>query len=473
MADVAYWSATRMAAAIAGGERSAEDLLSTTADRIARLDPALGAFVDLRLDAARDEARSQDARAARGQSRGPLGGVPVSVKSAIEVTGLRCETGSPARRDSRASADAYVVRRLRDAGAIVVGTTNVAELLMGYETDNPLHGRTHNPWDLARTPGGSSGGESAAIAAGLSAGGIGSDGGGSIRVPAHFTGICGLKPTPGRIPSTGHQPPCLGPFALIGVVGPMARTVADLSLLYAVLAGDDGVDPAATPLAADLSRGDGAAPRVRWFDSHPEAPATSDTRAAVADAVRGLERHGYAVAHGVPSAVAAARPLWDVVFGDIGEALLAEIAGDRTRALPIVEALHRERGPRPPLTASLVVHTWIDRDLARAAWIAELGAARAVVCPVASTPAFAHGERAWSVDGATVGYLDAMLYTQWVNVLGLPAVVVPVGRSASGLPIGVQVVGRPFDETGVLAVAAAIEAACGGFVPPPLTWAAA
>lgn len=460
-----------MAAAIAGGQLSAEDLVRATADRIATLDAAMRAFVDLRLEDAVAEARDQDARAARGAPRGPLGGVPVSIKSAIEVTGLRCETGSASRKGIRAAADACVVRRLRAAGAIVIGSTNVAEMLMGYETDNPLHGRTSNPWDLARTPGGSSGGESAAIAAGLSAGGIGSDGGGSIRVPAHFTGICGLKPTPGRIPGTGHQPPCLGPFSLLGVVGPMARTVGDLSLMYAVLAGDDGVDPMATPLAAD-HRQASASRRVLCFDSHPDAPTTAETRAAVAAAARGLEAAGYAVEAQVPAAVTAARPLWDVVFGDVGESLLAELIGARARQLPIVEALHRERGPRTAPTASSLVHTWIDRDLARAAWIAELGGARAVVCPVASTAAFAHGERSWAVGGRTVGYLDAMLYTQWANILGLPAAVVPAGRSAAGLPIGVQIVGRPFDDAGVLEVAAAIEAACGGFAPPPMDWAA-
>ncbi|MEX2663728.1 MAG: amidase family protein, partial [Vicinamibacterales bacterium] len=157
------------------------------------------------------------------------GGLPVSVKSAFEVAGLRWETGSPAHEGAIAVSDAVAVARLRAAGAIVLGTTNVAEMLMGYESDNPLHGRTSNPWGLELTPGGSSGGESAAIAAGCSAGGLGSDGGGSLRVPAHFTGVCALKPTPGRVPATGHQPPCLGPFGLLAVAGPMARTAGDLS----------------------------------------------------------------------------------------------------------------------------------------------------------------------------------------------------------------------------------------------------
>ena len=167
----------------------------------------------------------------------PLHGVPISIKSSIDVAGHRCEAGSRLRAGYVASEDAPLVARLRAAGAVILGVTNAPEMLMAWETDNLLYGRTNNPWDLTRTAGGSSGGEAAAIAAGLSAGGVGSDGGGSIREPAHFCGICGLKPTPGRIPSTGHFPKAGGPFALLGVVGPMARTVADLQILFEVMAG--------------------------------------------------------------------------------------------------------------------------------------------------------------------------------------------------------------------------------------------
>ena len=174
--------------------------------------------------------------------------MPISIKSSISVAGLPFETGSRFRAGVRGEADATLVARLRAAGAIVLGVTNVAEQLMAWETDNALYGRTNSPWALDRTPGGSSGGEAAAIAAGLSAGGVGSDGGGSIRVPAHFSGICGLKPTPGRVPATGHFPPCGGPFALTGVVGPMARTIDDVQLLLEVMAGADIGDPNGHPV---------------------------------------------------------------------------------------------------------------------------------------------------------------------------------------------------------------------------------
>jgi len=461
--------ATALAGRIAAGAVSAREAVAACLDRIARVDPALGAFVDVRADEALDDARLIDARRLARSTRGarplPLAGVPVTVKSAIEVTGLRCETGSPSRRGVRATSDAVVVQRLREAGAIVLGTTNVAEMLMGYESVNPLHGTTRNPWNPARTPGGSSGGESAAIAAGCSFAGIGSDGGGSIRVPAHFTGICGLKPTPGRIPATGHQPACLGAFSLIGVVGPMARSVADLRVLLDVLAGWDANDPCAVPMAS------GAAPyapsrEVWWFDSDDQAPATPATRAAVAAAVAGLTAQGYQVQRRRPRALDAATALWDIFFGDVGEMLLRAAIGDVAPTLPILEAIHRERGPRPLLTAERLAEAWAARDTLRASFIHEVQG-RMLVCPVAAIPAFGHGERQWAIDGRSVGYLDAMRYTPWSNILGTPAAVVPAGRSPEGLPIGVQVIGAPFMEAGVLEVAAAIERASGGFVPPP------
>src|SRR5258708_5303851 len=198
----------------------------------------------------------------RGVETNPLLGVPISIKACIDVQGFPCDAGSRLRDGFVAAQDATLVARLKNAGAIVIGNTNTPEMLMAYHTDNLLQGRANNPWDLSRTPGGSSGGEAAAIACGMSAAGIGSDGGGSIRVPAHFCGICGLKPTPGRIPATGHYPPCGGPFSLIGVVGPMARTVEDLRLLLKVTNGYDVGDPVSAPLSLRTSGPPGQQPLV-------------------------------------------------------------------------------------------------------------------------------------------------------------------------------------------------------------------
>jgi Asp-tRNA(Asn)/Glu-tRNA(Gln) amidotransferase A subunit family amidase len=360
-----------------------------------------------------------------------------------------------------------VVARLRAAGAIVLGTTNVAEMLMGYESDNPLHGRTANPWDVERTPGGSSGGESAAIAAGCSAGGIGSDGGGSIRVPAHFTGICGLKPTPGRLPSTGHQPPCLGPFSLIGVVGPMARCVNDLYAMFKVMAGWDWYDPMSAPVPVAPLEGTTTEPiRIGYFEDDDRTMVTAETRDAVRRAAKAAGAAGHQVDAFRPTGLDRARELWDVFFAELGLLLLGETLEGAELGLPILKAFLKGAAPPPPLTSVGLMHAWIDRDELRASLLHQMETHRILICPVASIPAFRHGERSWSVEGTTVDYLDAMSFTQWFNVLGNPAVVVPVGRSPEGLPIGVQVVGRPFEEELVLSVAAAIERDCGGYRPP-------
>jgi Asp-tRNA(Asn)/Glu-tRNA(Gln) amidotransferase A subunit family amidase len=461
--------ATDLVRLVASGEIPAADLVRAHLEQIDRLDPQLNAFVDLRAEAALAEARAQDAAAAAGGARGPLGGLPVTVKSAIEVTGLRVETGSPSRRDIVAETDAVVVSRLRAAGAIVLGTTNVADMLMGYESDNPLHGRTNSPWALDRTPGGSSGGESAAIAAGCSAGGIGSDGGGSIRVPAHFAGICGLKPTPGRIPGTGHQPACFGPFSLLGVVGPMARTVADVYALFCASAGWDEGDPMAAPVPLAALEPTPRRPiRVGFFEDDGRVAVTKETRAAVRAAAKSAAEAGYEVEPFRPAGLDRARELWDIFFCEIALLVLADPLKGAERHLPILKA-HLERGARPPLTALDLTLAWMDRDTVRADLLRQMETHRVLICPVASVPAFRHGERAWSIDDAEVGYLDAMSYTQWFNILGNPAAVVPVGTSAEGLPIGVQVVGRPFEEELVLSVAAAIERGCGGYTPPPMS----
>jgi len=202
---------------------SALELADEYIQQIERLNPKINALVDFDPERVRQLARASDNSA---NLKGPLAGLPVTVKSSISTAGYRCEIGSLVNRGNVPNKDATVVARLRAAGAVILGTTNCPEYLMAYVTDNLLHGRTNSPWNLDYTPGGSSGGESAAIAAGMSAGGLGSDSGGSVRVPAHFTGICSLKPTPGRIPGDGHLPPCVGPFSFLGAIGPMARAIA-------------------------------------------------------------------------------------------------------------------------------------------------------------------------------------------------------------------------------------------------------
>jgi Asp-tRNA(Asn)/Glu-tRNA(Gln) amidotransferase A subunit family amidase len=212
MPELAAQSAVTLASLIRDKHVSPVEVLEAHLRRIENQNSRLNAFVHLDPERARREARAAEAAVLRGDQVGPLHGVPVSIKSSIDVGGFRCEAGTRLRAGYVAPADAVLVTRLRRAGAIIPGVTNTPELLMAWETDNLPYGRTNNPWDTTRTAGGSSGGEAAAIASGMVAGGVGSDGGGSIRVPAHFCGICGLKPTPGRVPATGHFPNSVGPL---------------------------------------------------------------------------------------------------------------------------------------------------------------------------------------------------------------------------------------------------------------------
>ncbi len=258
--------------------------------QIERLNPQLNAFADFDAERVRAQARRMDACR---EPRGALHGLPVTVKSSIATAGYKCEIGSLVHKGEIPREDAVVVARLRAAGALILGTTNCPEFLMAYETDNLLHGQTHNPWDLERTPGGSSGGESAAIAAGMSAAGLGSDSGGSVRVPAHFTGICSLKPTPGRIPGVGHLPPCVGPFSTLGAIGPMARTMADVSLMFRTLSGQDRHDPVSPPVPLRApSLDELRANTIGFFEDDGLVPVTAETRAAVNDAAAGSARCG-------------------------------------------------------------------------------------------------------------------------------------------------------------------------------------
>src|SRR6202023_1123759 len=292
-------------------------------ERIKRLTPKLNAFVDCHPESVLAQAAEAEIAVLRGEELGPLHGVPLSIKSAIDVAGHRCESGTRLRVGYVAAEDATVVARLRAAGAVILGVTNAPELLMAWETDNLLYGRTNNPWDLTRTSGGSSGGEAAAIAAGLSAGGVGSDGGGSIREPAHFCGICGLKPTPGRIPSTGHFPKSGGPFALIGVVGPMARTIEDVRMLFEVMAGWDDGAPCAAPVGVrEIHETVVQSVPIGFFEDDGRTPVTEETREAVKYAAFTLSSCGFHVDSFRPEGLEEARRLWWEFFGTAGGMIL-------------------------------------------------------------------------------------------------------------------------------------------------------
>jgi Asp-tRNA(Asn)/Glu-tRNA(Gln) amidotransferase A subunit family amidase len=434
--------------------------------QIERVNPGINAFADFDAERVRAQARVLDAR--RG-NRGPLHGLPVTVKSSISTAGYKCEIGSFLHEGEIPRRDAVVVARMRAAGALILGTTNCPELLMAYETDNLLHGRTANPWDVTRTPGGSSGGEAAAIAAGMSAAGLGSDSGGSVRVPAHFTGICTLKPTPGRIPAGGHLPPNVGPFATLGAIGPMARTMEDVALLFRSLCGQDPHDPASPPVALrSPSAQDLRAISIGVFEDDGLVPVTPETRVAVQAAAAALREAGFRVEPFRPRTLEQLRKLWVKFFVQCG-AMFYEptIRCKRAQLSPVFQGFLAIAEAIPPLTATELLNAWAELDLLRAKMLEEMSAYPLLLCPVASIPAWRHGERAWQVEGREIAYLDAVRYTQWFNVLACPAAVVPVGQSREGLPIGVQVVARPFEDEVALGIAGIVDKAF-GFRPPPL-----
>jgi amidase len=365
--------------------------------------------------------------------------------------------------------DAPLVARLKAAGAIVLGNTNTPEFLMAYESDNLLKGKTSNPWDLSRTAGGSSGGEAAAIACGCSAGGVGSDGGGSIRVPAHFSGICGLKPTPGRIPSTGHFPPGAGALSWLGVVGPMARTVTDVRALFEVISGPDAGDALSAPVPLKIeSEKQLQDQRVGLLESDALGKVSPETQSTVQRAAELLGTQGFLVEPFKLSGLDRAIDLWWFFFGPLVAHLFRpSIDGHEDQISPMLREYLSFAEPETPLTLDRVLEKCAERDIVRAEILGQMQGVPILLSAVSSGPAFRHGEGTWR-PGAEHGYRDTMRHSQWLNLTGFPGASVPLGFSAEGLPIGVQVIGRPHEEERVLAIAERIEQARGPWQPPPL-----
>lgn len=472
MSDLLTQPAVDLVALLATQKISALELAELQIQRIEQLNPRLNAVVDFDPEEIRRQAMALDRSTA---PRGPLHGLPLTVKSSISVAGRLCETGSLFNQGRRPTSDAETVTRLRKAGALILGTTNCPEFLMAYETDNRLYGRTCNPWDLTRTAGGSSGGESAAIAAGLSAGGLGSDGGGSIREPAHFTGICAMKPTPGRIPTAGHLPDNVGPFALLGTIGPMARTMADVTLLFHVVSGAFDIDPVAAPVPYRAPSQEALKNiRIGYFEDDGLVPVTAETRQAVQDAVHSLRRHGFHVEAFRPPSLERARELWHKFFVHCGAMLLEPLGrGRESDFSPTFLDFLSTAHAHVPLAANELLGAWCETDIVRSRLLAEMRDFPILLSPVCSIPAFRHGERNWTLHDAngaarSLAYLDAMRFTQWFNLLGAPAAVIPISRSAEGLPIGLQLAGRPYRDEDVLAIATVLEEDFGYIAPPAL-----
>ena len=461
-----YGTLAEIAQAIRSKKISPVEIVELHLKRIEALQPKLNAFVHLDPEGAREQARAAESLVLRGAQLGPLHGAPLTIKSCIDVAGWPCPAGSLLRKTYVANLDAPLVSRWKAAGAILLGNTNTPEFLMAYETDNLVTGKTSNPWNLAHSAGGSSGGEAAAIAAGCSAGGVGSDGGGSVRVPAHFCGICGLKPTPGRIPATGHFPPGAGAFSWIGVVGPMARTIADVRSLLEVMAGPDAGDALSAPVPLRAYReGELRGMRIGILESDALGIATAETRAAVQRAATSLGERGFNVEPFRLEGLDRALDLWWFFFGPvIGNLIRHSVAGHEDQISPMLREYLAYATSGDPITLDQFTKACADRDLLRADILRQMRDTPVLLSPVSTSPAFRHGRGNYHPG---TGYRDTMRFSQWLNLTGFPGASVPVGVSNEGLPIGVQVIGRPFEDELVLAVSEAIEQARGPWLPPP------
>ncbi len=442
------FGAVALARKIRSGQVSSREVVQAHLERTALWNPRLNAIVHLDAEGALEQAAAADQAQAAGQPLGRLHGVPLTMKASIDVQGLRCECGSRFREGYVAERDATLVARLRAAGAVFLGTTNTPDMLMAYETDNFLYGRSNNPWDLERTPGGSSGGEAAAIASGCSPAGFGSDGGGSVRVPSHFCGIAGLKPTPGVIPRTGHWPSCVGPSTYLGLVGPMAREAEDLQLLLEITAGPERHDPSSAPVSVTAPGLEQLkARRIGWCVSDGRTPVSEETAAAVETAAKALERQGFRLEPFSLDGLEDAIRVWWTLFGVAGATLTKPLVEGREEDVhPLSHGLFASQDEAREMTYERFLEAWVERDRIRSKLLGRMEGLTAFLCPVASIPALRHGEREWSVAGKTVRYPQIFRYSQIFNLTGNPAAVAPVGLSAEGLPIGVQIVGHPFED---------------------------
>jgi Asp-tRNA(Asn)/Glu-tRNA(Gln) amidotransferase A subunit family amidase len=416
-------------------------------ERIARLNPELNAIVTVAPDVI-ERAKEAEAALMRGESVGSLHGVPVTIKDTIETAGLRTTSGSKMRMNYVPQVDAPSVARLKAAGAIVLGKTNASELAMDYNADNPVFNRTNHPLNPDLTPGGSSGGEAVAIATHMSAGGLGSDLAGSVRIPAHFCGICGLKPTTGRIPGELQFPPSIGPYSLGAVIGPMARTVGDLRLLLGALSSDP----------FERQSFDLRGRRVAWYTDDGVAPVTDETIEAVTAAARALSDAGLVVEEQRPPHVERGNELWLKVFSRASVVQLRNVyKGRENEGGSFVRWRLGTADNTPVPTLDEYIAWWMERDRLRQELVQWMETTPIIVAPVGATPAFAHDTLKVTVRGVTMGTFRAFSYAQTFNVFDLPVVTVPAGKSKEGLPIGVQIAGLPFAEEMVLAAAEIVE----------------
>jgi amidase len=479
-----YRTAGELVALLAARKISAVELLERSIARIMQHDGPINAVVVRDFDQARTAARLADAALQRGDRR-PLLGLPMTVKEAYNVAGLPTTWGFPAAKDYSPAEDALAVRRVKAAGAIVIGKTNVPISLADWQSYNDIYGTTNNPWDLGRTPGGSSGGSAAALAAGYVSLELGSDIGGSLRTPAHYCGVFAHKPSLGLVPARGHTRPNMPALPLesdLAVIGPMARSASDLGLALDLIAGPDELTGGvAYRLALPPPRRDSLSDyRVLVIGKHPLIATASDVAKPLDTLAANLGKAGARVAHAsplLPDLGKSGRIYTQLLSSNFGALLpteeYAKIAA-ATAALPAGDdslAAWRARG------TVLSHRDWIMADGARARlrqeWRELFREWDIVLCPPMPTAAFPHDHvpeqrrRRIEIDGETFPYLDQIVWPGIATLVGLPATAAPIGRTDSGLPVGVQIIGPSLEDRTTIHFAGLIEREFGGFVPPP------
>lgn len=443
---------------IRGRKISPVEFTQACLDQIERFNSRLNAVVTLAPDIL-DRARAAEASLMRGNYTGSLFGIPLTVKDTIETSGIRSTSGSVVRADFVPLQDAPAVARLKTSGALIMAKTNAAEMAMDYTADNPVFGRTNNPHDTNRCPGGSSGGEATAIASGMSPGGLGSDLAGSIRIPAHFCGIAGLKPATGVVPGGGQFPPSIGPYSLGAVIGPMARCVDDLRLIFRSLIGNPST--ALPPSVTGM--------RVAWYVDDDVAPVSEETSALVRQAAQALNDAGLITEDRRPPNVEHGHNLWLQLFSRASVLQLREVyTGREKESGSFVRWRLATADDTPPPTLDHYITAWMLRDRLRDELLTWMERTPFILAPVGATPAYAHDTLKVTVEEQTMGIFRAFSYAQTFNVFDLPVVVVPAGTSRDGLPVGVQIAGRPGEEEALLALATIVEKALGGWQIPRL-----
>jgi len=480
-----FTTATGMLTALRARQLSAVELLELHERRYRRHNPELNAIVEPAFEAARHAAETADARRARGDDALLLG-LPITLKESINVRGLRTTVGMPHWKDFRSEHDAPVTTRLKAAGAVLMGKTNVPKMLADWQSDNPIYGRTSNPWDRSRTPGGSSGGSAAALAAGLTALEFGSDIGGSIRVPAAFCGVYGHRPSETAMPRSGQFPfpPMPNPAVFMGVQGPMARSAEDLSLALDVAAGPDTGEDVAWRLALPAARHARLADfRVAMLPPVPWIPLDAEIAAALDALAAGLGRRGCQVKSVQPPELGDFRPHYALYLALLAAVQLSRVPAEQRRLrLDVLRTRDDEWSRASQRGAEGLAPDYIawigQREHMRAAWRAFFSEWDVLVAPAFFTPAYPHWDKPWpdteaslrrtfDVNGKPVLEELGLFYPSVATVAGQPATAVPMGRTRTGLPIGAQVIGPYLEDRTPLRFAELLAQEFGGFTPPP------